>query len=494
MGIYDDYLNRLAMAESGGKADAQNPNSSAGGMYQFIDSTWLQHAKPLRPDLDDASLLALKKDPTFSKQVAETFTAANDKALQSAGIDPNDKYRSLAHFAGPAGAVSLIKADPNASAASILGESAANANPFLKNMTAAQAVEWAGNRLNGKGATGEQRTETALPQKQEDTAYVNSLLQGGPLALFGKGQKGYDWGNALMNAGAALSSANSPAQAAALSSIAKNNRTNDWQMSLDPNTGVWSRYNSRTGEANSFVDQTVVDARKAYEKLKAGYKPPSDGDLKRFAETRNYLDETYGLAKDTEDLISTLDRNPGLGDWLGRAKSLTSAALDPVTGKFSPETRKALEDANLLATDEQRGFYSKVERLKSRLVLAEQIAQKGQQTEGDAIRMGKKFFDSMSNLSGNELRDALEDVRGGALKDHSRTFGTFKGYVDRYGQFHDIFNPNNAQADRFAAQAQNTTEDYKKYEALKEERRKRAADPKTTPQKDMSLLGSIFGK
>lgn len=336
------------------------------------------------------------------------------------------------------------------------------------------------------------RTETALPQQKEDTAYVNSLLQGGPLALFGKGQKGYDWGNALINAGAALSSANSPAQAAALTAMARNNHSNDWQMALDPSTGVVRRMNSRTGDYNSFVDQNAVKAKEAMLKLQAGYKPPTDKAVSEFGNTRDYLDNTYSLAQDTQELIDTLNANPALGGWLSRAKALGSAGFDDVAKKFSPETYKSLTDAGMLSSEQEKDFFSKLERMKSKIVLAEQLKQKGVQTEGDAIRMGKAFFDTMSNLSGDQLKDALNNIRGGALKDHTRTFGTFKGYVDRYGAFNDIFNPANSQFDKYATQVQATNEELKRYEAAKEERRKQAGSKPTQPQNRPSL-GSIFG-
>jgi hypothetical protein len=42
-------VDKIASVESGGKADAQNPNSSAGGLGQFIDGTWLDVARRANP-------------------------------------------------------------------------------------------------------------------------------------------------------------------------------------------------------------------------------------------------------------------------------------------------------------------------------------------------------------------------------------------------------------------------------------------------------------
>lgn len=41
-----DLLNTIIICESGWHADAQNKTSSAGGLFQFIDSTWSRYASP----------------------------------------------------------------------------------------------------------------------------------------------------------------------------------------------------------------------------------------------------------------------------------------------------------------------------------------------------------------------------------------------------------------------------------------------------------------
>jgi hypothetical protein len=42
-------LDRLWQKESGWRSNAANPNSSAFGIPQFLDSTWLNYKYPLRP-------------------------------------------------------------------------------------------------------------------------------------------------------------------------------------------------------------------------------------------------------------------------------------------------------------------------------------------------------------------------------------------------------------------------------------------------------------
>jgi hypothetical protein len=140
-------------AESGGDPNATNPNSSASGAGQFIDSTWLSTLKQHRPDLadgkSDADLLALKTDPALSKQMVDAYASDNGSILAKNGLPVTPGTTYLAHFAGPQGAVSVLSADPTASAASILGPGVVKANPFLANMSAGDLKAWADRKMSG---------------------------------------------------------------------------------------------------------------------------------------------------------------------------------------------------------------------------------------------------------------------------------------------------------------------------------------------------------
>jgi len=146
-------VDSIVGAESGGNPNAKNPNSSAGGLGQFIDSTWLAMLKQERPDLVEGrspqELLALKSDPTLSRQMTEAYAAQNGKILSNAGFEANPGNTYLAHFAGPQGAVRVLSADPGAPIEAILGPQAVAANPFLKGMTAADLQGWAAKKMGG---------------------------------------------------------------------------------------------------------------------------------------------------------------------------------------------------------------------------------------------------------------------------------------------------------------------------------------------------------
>jgi hypothetical protein len=149
-------VDRIIQAESGGNPYAKNPRSSATGAGQFIDSTWLSMIGKYRPDLAEgkskAEILALRTDPELSRAMTEAYAAENAGVLGQAGFRATPGNTYLAHFAGPQGAVKILGADPSASVASIMGDAAVRANPFLANMTAGDLINWAGRKMGGASA------------------------------------------------------------------------------------------------------------------------------------------------------------------------------------------------------------------------------------------------------------------------------------------------------------------------------------------------------
>ena len=157
-GMPFDYLVAQARQESGFKADARASGSSAAGLYQFIESTWLRmvHDHGDKYGLGEqaraitatesgsrvadagtrARILALRDDPKLSAAMAAEYARGNHAQLaQSLGreIGATDLY--LAHFLGPAGAtrfLSTLRSEPGRPAAELLPEAAkANRGVFF---------------------------------------------------------------------------------------------------------------------------------------------------------------------------------------------------------------------------------------------------------------------------------------------------------------------------------------------------------------------------
>lgn len=153
MAIVDSIIG----AESGGDQYAKNPNSSALGPAQFIESTWLATLAKHRPDLMEGrtpqELLALRTDVPLSRDMATALASDNAGALSSAGLPVTPGSTYLAHFAGPKGAIGVLSADPSIPVGSILGERVIKANPFLKDMTAADLRAWADRKMGSSAST-----------------------------------------------------------------------------------------------------------------------------------------------------------------------------------------------------------------------------------------------------------------------------------------------------------------------------------------------------
>jgi hypothetical protein len=167
---------RIVSAESGGVPTATNPNSTAAGPGQFLDSTWLETVKKNRPDLaagkDDATLLAMRTDPAqagLSRDMTDAYAKQNSGTLAAAGLPVTPGTTYLAHFAGPGGATKILSADPATPVSALLSPAAIQANPQIANMSAGDLRAWADKKMGG-----------AAPDASPAVGAIASALNGAP--------------------------------------------------------------------------------------------------------------------------------------------------------------------------------------------------------------------------------------------------------------------------------------------------------------------------
>lgn len=157
-GVNFDYLMRTAQRESALDPDARARTSSATGLFQFIDQTWLAtlRAEGARHGLGEQAqaiaqgrdgrlvvadpqmreqIMALRRDPAVSATMAGAFTQRNREELSGAlGREPTAGELYTAHVLGSRGALNLISAmrsDPQRVAAREFPEAAGANRPIF---------------------------------------------------------------------------------------------------------------------------------------------------------------------------------------------------------------------------------------------------------------------------------------------------------------------------------------------------------------------------
>jgi hypothetical protein len=185
------YLLGTAMRESSLKPGARSVTSSATGLFQFVDQTWLgliknHGARYGRGDLanaiakgadgrwhaapaERAAILALRQDPGLSALMAGEYAKSTRDILKNAlGREVCGGELYAAHFLGPDAACRLIRmaeSDPSASAAAHFPQ-AASANksvfydPSGRPRSVGDVYNWA---LRQPGSDGSSRLATSAP-------------------------------------------------------------------------------------------------------------------------------------------------------------------------------------------------------------------------------------------------------------------------------------------------------------------------------------------
>lgn len=157
-GAVDALVAQIIRVESAGRADARNPLSTATGLGQFIESTWLRMMQTYRPDLVQTmgreQLLALRTNPELSTEMVRHLARESEAYLRARGHEITAGRLYLAHFLGPGGADAALKARPEQTVLEVMGASVVGANPFLRGKTIADLRDWADRKMQGRGGGG----------------------------------------------------------------------------------------------------------------------------------------------------------------------------------------------------------------------------------------------------------------------------------------------------------------------------------------------------
>jgi hypothetical protein len=162
----DAVVDRIIGVESSGDPNARNKRSSATGLGQFLNETWLDLIRTQRPDLangrSESETLELRRDARVAREITRRFTEGNAVMLRKRGLPVTPGTLYLAHFAGGGGAVAILSALENADAAFVMASADATgrttrdkiikANPFLQRFTVTDLKSWANFKMRAAGS------------------------------------------------------------------------------------------------------------------------------------------------------------------------------------------------------------------------------------------------------------------------------------------------------------------------------------------------------
>ena len=178
-GAVNALVDQIIRVESAGNANARNPLSTATGLGQFIESTWLRMMRDYRPDLHStmsrADLLNLRTDPTLSREMVTNLARENERFLSSRGHSISAGRLYLAHFLGPGGANKVLSSSDSATILAVMGAGVVRANPFLTNYTVADLKAWADRKMRPTGS-GPVVVTNAAPPRPTMTAEVRAFI------------------------------------------------------------------------------------------------------------------------------------------------------------------------------------------------------------------------------------------------------------------------------------------------------------------------------
>jgi hypothetical protein len=451
-GIDPEYLRKTAWIESKGNPQARNAGSGASGVFQFIPSTWKQYGNGGDPF-----------DPQANADAMGRFTADNVKTFSNAmGRAPTPSELYMMHQQGAGGALKLLK-NPDATVASLGLGNAVSSNGGRPDMTAKDFVsQWDQRYATAGGGPGRapsgpqggadlpmegaQATEGNLPP-----GMLSNSEQAGPGGLFdwangGADGNGWSLSNALMGAGGALMSLDPGKQQAAAQMLAM-------VKQRDRGLSTYQKLSmKRQEERDAAADrQQAIENQRAQQAMEDRAQQQKmlseDRDIaaKQREEEQNLKLNTAPAAiqKSYDENAKAYNSNNAILDRIDQAAQdaksgiLKVGALDQMESKFNQLSNSTnpedVKKANALAN----AIWVKKNAAQSILQ-----ANKGVQTEGDAIRAAQLvdvdwtgWNDKTSFQNLKRLRDQLYTTNGSLLDANERAAKRYTAspYSDEVG-------------------------------------------------------------
>lgn len=174
----EQFKARVRRSESGGNDRARNPNGSASGRYQFIESTFKTLYQRVYGGTEADAAAAWNSDRRYAPEVQERLMDAAineyEQVYSRAGITPTAGNLYLAHFFGPQMAARVLQAPRGADIGSIVGEAAVAANErVLRGKTVADVIAWTDRAMGGAGAVDGGGTAQPGYQAQPGTQFTD---------------------------------------------------------------------------------------------------------------------------------------------------------------------------------------------------------------------------------------------------------------------------------------------------------------------------------
>ncbi|WP_068314921.1 transglycosylase SLT domain-containing protein [Polycladidibacter hongkongensis] len=168
-GIDPRTMVRIGEIESALNPRAQNKSSSAGGLFQFIDSTWDEYGG------------GDKYDPRLNSDRAGAYLTDVRRALsRGLGRVPEPWELYLGHQQGAGGALKLLTR-PNALAADVVGADAVTLNGGAEGDTAAAFADIWKNKYRGAASNQPPRLPAVAGKASKQAVAGESARSGAPV-------------------------------------------------------------------------------------------------------------------------------------------------------------------------------------------------------------------------------------------------------------------------------------------------------------------------